>query len=176
MPEQPTYPHFMYDPRTRTHLRYNSPTWVCVASPQQLQVQHLHAPGLLHGDQAQPCTEQVFRAAAEAAYKTLLAACQQPLTSEATAYQRRREMPDAWFYRQQGPQSELRLNLSHEEDGPLNINWLLEELATIPGVIVFGPPRSSDPRRVAGTAQEFHAALALAIPALMAAAQGKPAE
>lgn len=174
MPEQPTYPHFVHDARLQTYLRYNSPTWVCQVGPTQLQVLHLRAPRLLYSGQAVPCAEAEFRAAAQATYTTLLAACQQP-AGPATAYQRRRTMPDAWYYRQDSPQRELRLNLSHEENGPISVNWLLEDLATIPGLVVAGPPRSSDPRRVASTSQEYHAALALAIPALMAAAQGKPA-
>lgn len=169
----PTYPYFVQN--GSTFLRYNSPTWVCLAGPSQLQVQRLVAtstPHLLHSaGNARPCTEQDFKTAAEAAYKNLLAAYQQPDTA-ATTYQRRRELPDGWFYRRDGPQVELRLNLS-EYDGQLSVNWLLEGLNIIPGLVIIGSSRASDPRRVPSTAQEYNAALAQAIPVLVAAARGQ---
>lgn len=165
---EPTYPHFVQD--GLIYLRYNSPTWVCVAGPAQLQAQHLSTPRTLHGAQAQPCTEQAFKSAAEASYVRLLAAYQSPARAD-TSYQRRREMPDAWYYRQDGPQVELRLNVS-QVAGQTSVNWLLEDLNSVPGVLV-AFSRGSDPRRVASTAQEYNTAIKLAVPALIAAARGE---
>jgi len=169
-----TYPQFVYDPRTRTHLRYNSPVWVFLAEESQLQVQHLREPRLLHSAEAVPCTEQVFREAAQAAYTRVVLGPNQTAASSSVQYQRRREMPDAWYYQLLAPGVELRLNLSEVEGRGLNVNLLLEELGTIPGLVV-GPARSADPRRVTIAAAEFRAALKRAVPMLMAAAQGKPA-
>lgn len=173
MPAQPTYPHFVYDARTRTHLRYNSPGWVFLAGESQLQVQHLSEPRLLHSAEASPCTEQAFREAAQAAYARVVLGPNQTAANSSVQYQRRREMPNAWYYQLLGPGMELRLNLSEYGGRGLNVNLLLEDMGTIPGLVV-GPARSTDPRRVAIAAAEFQAALQRAVPALMAAAQGKP--
>ena len=175
MPEHPTYPQFVYDPRTRTHLRYNSPVWVFLAGETQLQVQHLSEPRLLHSAEAAPCTEQVFREAAQAAYTRVVLEPNQPPANSSVQYQRRRELPDAWYYQLLAPGVELRLNLSEQEGRGLDVNLLLEDISTILGLVV-GPVRSADPRRVTIAVAEFQAALKRAVPTLMAAAQGKPTQ
>jgi hypothetical protein len=156
MAEQSTYPQFFRDPRTGTHVRYNSALVVCTASVSptgaQVQVQHLDEPRLLHAAEALPSTEQEFLQLYERAYQVLVAAANQPITA-ATTFARRHRPADTWSYRQDGTQAQLRFNASQEDYGPLSVNIIYTNYGA--DARFAGLTHQPDARRIESTAGYF---------------------
>jgi len=173
MSEQSTYPQFWRDPRTGTHLRYNSALVVCTASVSttgaQVQVQHLDEPRLLHSAEAVPSTEQEFMRLYERAYKVLVAAATQPVTA-ATSFARRHRPADTWSYRQDGTQAQLRFNASSEDYGPLSVNIIYTNYGD--DARFAGLTHRPDERRIESTAGYFARVWRQAITKLDQQAQG----
>jgi hypothetical protein len=155
------YPKFLYEPRLRTWLRYNSPAYFCLVSESQLQVRREHPQELYKPEQIEHISEAAFLAAYRRVSEALRVCAAQPGT-----FQRRGAPGNEWFYNNplyagsQLPQH-VRLNASDNEHGR---SWQL---------LWAHDTRRHDARRVASTQEEFAQQLAAMLADVEAAATGQ---
>lgn len=161
--EQAAYPKFLYHPKLRTWLRYNSPTYFCLVSETQLQVRRERPQELFKPEEVEVVTEAAFLAA----YHRCREALRVCATTAAT-YQRRGAPGNEWFYcnplhatSSASLPQHLRLNASDNECGR---SWQL---------MYAHDTRRLDPRRVASTEEEFMQQLNAMLADIEAVATGK---
>ncbi|MGI4759589.1 MAG: hypothetical protein ACRYF0_02695 [Janthinobacterium lividum] len=151
------YPKFLYEPRMRTWLRYNSPEYFCLVSESQLQVRRERPQGPYKPEEVQTITEEAFL---EAFYR--IARGLRECAMHSATYQRRGAPGNEWFYcNPLHILQHLRLNASDNEHGR---SWQL---------LWAHDTRRSDPRRVASTLTEFDNQMELMLADAEAAATGR---
>jgi hypothetical protein len=158
------YPKFLYLPKSRTWLRYNTPEYFCIVSDSQLQVRRERPQELFKPDEVEVGTEAAFLAA----YQRIRAMLQDQASALLSTYQRRGSEGNEWFYANPiyaaAPHSlerHLRLNVSASDYGR---SWQL---------MYSHDTNRNDPRRVASTQQEFERQLHLMLREMEAVATGK---
>jgi hypothetical protein len=151
------YPKFLYEPRLRTWLRYNSPAYFCLVSESQLQVRRECPRELYKPEQVELITEAAFL---EAFYR--IARGLRECAMNSATYQRRGAPGNEWFYcNPLHILQHLRLNASDNEHGRC---WQL---------LWAHDTRRNDPRRVASTLEEFDGQMELMLADAEAAATGQ---
>lgn len=156
------YPKFLYQPRMRIWMRYNSPEYFCLVSESQLQVRRERPQELYKPEDVQTISEAAFL---EAFYR--VARALRECTVKPAAYQRRGAPGNEWFYcNPLHPASpalpmHFRLNRSQDEYG---YSWQF---------MLSHDTRRLDPRRVASTLEEFDGQMELMLADAEAAATGK---
>ncbi|MGI4760565.1 MAG: hypothetical protein ACRYF0_07665 [Janthinobacterium lividum] len=157
------YPKFLYEPRMRTWLRYNSPEYFCLVSASQLQVRRARPQELYKPEQVQVITEAEFLKA----YQVVASALRDFTKLYEAEYQRRGGEGNEWFYRNPKgvaanvlPQH-LRLHSSTNEYGR---SWQFMYAHDM---------HRNDARRVASTEQDFTQQLEAMLADVEAAATGQ---
>lgn len=163
-PEPVTYPRFLYHPKLRTWLRYNSPTYFCIVSESQLQVRRERPQELFAAGEVVPCSETEFMEQ----YQRIRSLLHQRATAHQATYQHRGGGGDEWLYcnfiyagGDYRTQPHLRLNATVDGYG---CSWnLLYALDTNP----------DDTRRVASNQTSFEMMLDLLLQDADAAVAGQ---
>jgi len=163
-PASPTYPQFLYHPKRRTWLRYNSAAYFCLVSETNLQVRRERPQELWKPDEVQVITEAAFLEN----YQRIAQLMRERAEHHLATYQRRGSVGNEWFYcnfiyasgsRQLLPR--LRLNVSVND---YSRSWQLLYDVDL---------HASDARRVASTQPEFEQQLHELLREAEAAATGQ---
>ena len=163
-PTAPTYPQFLYHPKRRIWLRYNTPEYFCLVQEDQLQVRRERPQELWKLEEVEVITEAAFLEA----YRRISTLLRERAEHHLATYQRRGSQGNEWFYCNQlyaggsaRLERHLRLNLSVDEHGR---TWQL---------LYAHDTRFNDPRRVASSQQEFEQQLYQMLREAEAAATGQ---
>lgn len=159
-----SYPRFLYVPKLRTWLRYNSAEYFCLVSESQLQVRRERPQELFLPEEVEVITEAGFLEQ----YQRIRTLLRERAEHYYATYQRRGEEGNEWFYCNYIYASgdfqllpHLRLNVSSDEHGR---SWQL---------LYAHDTRQYDPRRVASSKEEFSQQLAQLLAEADAAATGQ---
>ncbi len=158
------YPQFLYHPKYRTWLRYNSAEYFCIVSEDNLQVRRGRPQELFKPGEVEVVSEAVFLEN----YQRIARLLRERATHHLANYQRRGSEGNEWFYCRliyaggaTDLQKHLRLNVSASAHGR---SWQL----------LYDYDRHwNDARRVASTEPEFAQQLSLMLQEAEAAATGQ---
>lgn len=158
------YPQFLYHPKLRYWLRYNSPEYFCIVEESELQVRRERAQELFKPDEVGIITEANFLEN----YRRISTLLREQAEHYLATYQRRGSEGNEWFYcnliyagGESRVQKHLRLNVSANDCGR---SWQL----------LYDHDRHwNDQRRVASNQQEFEQQLHALLREAEAAATGQ---